>query len=167
MFPVNNIDSGREPQFHNEPKNIWLNNFKKRVECCVLLHCFAKHLWVDLKSISQNVLVHLLNHKSLHAGFQSEARHYIYASSSQYSFYIILQHLGLPWMQHASFYTHCEFSHVHTFQHFCGQMITVFHQIRNDRCLQRWKVTNYIYSRYCNWVAFLCTCTFLSNIFNL
>ncbi len=25
---------------------------------------------------------------------------------------------------------------------------------------QRWKVTNYIYSRYCNWVAFLCTCTF-------
>ncbi len=32
---------------------------------------------------------------------------------------------------------------------------------------QRWKVTNYIYSRYCNWVAFLCTCTFLSNIFNL
>ncbi len=22
---------------------------------------------------------------------------------------------------------------------------------------QRWKVTNYIYSRYCNWVAFLCT----------
>ncbi len=33
--------------------------------------------------------------------------------------------------------------------------------------LQRWKVTNYIYSRYCNWVAFLCTCTFLSNFFNL
>ncbi len=33
--------------------------------------------------------------------------------------------------------------------------------------IQRWKVTNYIYSRYCNWVAFLCTCTFLSNIFNL
>ncbi len=33
--------------------------------------------------------------------------------------------------------------------------------------VQRWKVTNYIYSRYCNWVAFLCTCTFLSNIFNL
>ncbi len=32
---------------------------------------------------------------------------------------------------------------------------------------QRWKVTNYIYSRYCNWVAFLCTCTFLSNFFNL
>ncbi len=32
---------------------------------------------------------------------------------------------------------------------------------------QRWKVTNYIYSRYCNWVAFLCTCTFLSNVFNL
>ncbi len=25
---------------------------------------------------------------------------------------------------------------------------------------QRWKVTNYIYSRYCNWVAFLCTSTF-------
>ncbi len=32
---------------------------------------------------------------------------------------------------------------------------------------QRWKVTNYIYSRYCNWVAFLCTCTFLSNFFYL
>ncbi len=32
---------------------------------------------------------------------------------------------------------------------------------------QRWKVTNYIYSRYCNWVDFLCTCTFLSNYFNL
>ncbi len=33
--------------------------------------------------------------------------------------------------------------------------------------LQRWKVTNYIYSRYCNWVAFLCTCTFLSNFFTM
>ncbi len=25
---------------------------------------------------------------------------------------------------------------------------------------QRWKVINYIYLRYCNWVAFLCTSTF-------
>lgn len=25
---------------------------------------------------------------------------------------------------------------------------------------QRWKVTNYIYLRYCNWVVFLCICTF-------
>ncbi len=32
---------------------------------------------------------------------------------------------------------------------------------------KRGKVTNYIYSRYCNWVAFLCTCTFLSNFLNL
>ncbi len=24
---------------------------------------------------------------------------------------------------------------------------------------KRWKVTDYIYSRYCNWVAFLCTST--------
>ncbi len=39
--------------------------------------------------------------------------------------------------------------------------------LSNHHDLQRCKVTNYIYSRYCNWVAFLCTCTFLSNIFNL
>ncbi len=43
----------------------------------------------------------------------------------------------------------------------------VFFQSGAITSTQRWKVTNYIYSRYCNWVAFLCTCTFLSNFFNL
>ncbi len=42
-----------------------------------------------------------------------------------------------------------------------------YHQGLQEGHRQRWKVTNYIYSRYCNWVAFLCTCTFLSNFFNL
>ncbi len=32
--------------------------------------------------------------------------------------------------------------------------------LRSVSFKQRWKVTNYIYSRYCNWVAFLCTSTF-------
>ncbi len=31
---------------------------------------------------------------------------------------------------------------------------------KHDAQHQRWKVMNYIYSRYCNWVAFLCTSTF-------
>ncbi len=46
----------------------------------------------------------------------------------------------------------------------------IAHMCLSEACVfkgQRWKVTNYIYSRYCNWVAFLCTCTFLSNVFNL
>ncbi len=56
---------------------------------------------------------------------------------------------------------HCILVYIHTKQNYVYMYGTC-------HCSsQRWKVTNYIYSRYCNWVAFLCTCTFLSNVFNL
>ncbi len=49
----------------------------------------------------------------------------------------------------------------------CSNAVSLSIMHLNICNLQRWKVTNYIYSRYCNWVAFLCTCTFLRIFFNL
>ncbi len=54
----------------------------------------------------------------------------------------------------------CYYIHILCFAHDCILQLDIYFIITLFCPDQRWKVTNYIYSRYCNWVAFLCTCTF-------
>ncbi len=72
-----------------------------------------------------------------------------------------------------AFYFHFRYSRSHTFCLYYGAAVLTTRFTRSDACqwcsgsvnyslsssviypYQRWEVTNYIYSRYCNWVAIL------------